>query len=351
MKTILSGKAGLPPGTLVHIGTQKADEVTISAIDYNFNAFIKEEDLHASACAKYKSVDTNTWINVNGLHQVDTLSVIGEVFSLHPLLLEDILNTNHRPKFEEFEEYVFVTLKMIGIHENNESLVYEQLSLILGKSWLISFQEQPGDIFSGLRERMEINKGPIRKNGIDYLFYRLIDTVVDYYFLVIEHFSERIAKLEEKVIQTPNETVLREIQVYKRHLMEFKKSVMPLREILSELMKDEVKFIKKSTVRYLADVYDHIVQVNEMVDVQRDILSSTMDLYQSGISNKTNQVMQVLTIIATIFIPLTFIAGIYGMNFENMPELGWKYGYFAIWGLMILICIIMLIYFRSKKWL
>lgn len=347
----LSKKAGLPPGALVHVGKRKAKKVKLFVIDYNATDLSEITCETPEQCFPFKDKDSITWINVDGLHNTEIISSIGSHYGLHPLLLEDVLNTRHRPKMEEFDECLFITLKMLGISEDGHSLISEQVSFVLGNGWVISFQEHEGDIFDALRQRLREGKSNIRKNGADYLLYRLIDTVVDNYFFVTEHISDAAETLEEEVLHTPDNESLQEIQRLKKQLRNLRKSVSPLREAISNLQRDTTALIEESTVRYLRDVYEHIIQVNDTIETQRDALASIMDLYLSGMSNKMNQVMQVLTIIATIFIPMTFIAGIYGMNFDNMPELHWKYGYFGVWGVMAIIIIIMLVYFRRKRWL
>ena len=337
----ISKKAGLPPGSLIHVGSKKTDSVRISVIDYN-KTDLNEIDCEAiEESFPYKENEKVSWINIDGLHDTKIIKSIGDHYGLHHLIQEDILNTTHRPKMEELDNCIFLTLKMLGIGKNEKSVVSEQVSFVLGDNWLISFQEQQGDIFDNLRQRLRDNIGAIRQHGADYLLYRLIDTI----------FSEQIEVLEERVLHISTRQTLYEIQNLKKELIKFRKSTVPLREAISSLHKDESSLIKKGTIRYLRDVYEHIIQVNDSIETQRDLLASIMDLYLSGISNNMNQVMKVLTIIATIFIPLTFIAGIYGMNFDHMPELHWKYGYFGVWGLMIVIFIVMILYFKKKGWL
>lgn len=349
-KTILT-KTGLPPGALIHVGKKRSDKVKITVTDYDEHTFSETVCEHHSESFQYRDTKTTTWINIDGLHQTDVISAIGEHYDLHHLLLEDVLNTGHRPKVEEYDNCLFMTMKMLGVNKHGTSVVSEQVSFVLGDNWLISFQEKEGDIFDGLRQRLRDSVGVIRKNGPDYLLYRLIDTIVDNYFFVTEHFGEVTEDLEETIIDDPDEDILIEIQRLKKMLIKFRKSVMPLREAIALIDKDGNKLIKKPTLRYLRDVYEHVIQVSDFIESQRDMLASLMDLYLSGVSNKMNQVMQVLTIMATIFIPLTFIAGIYGMNFDNMPELHWKYGYQAVWVLMGLVLIGMVWYFKRKKWL
>jgi magnesium transporter len=345
-----SEKSGLPPGTLIHIGKVKTEKVRLTTINYNVDEY-NQFECSIEECTQFKDSNKFYWINIDGLQNTEMIGKIGKQLNLHPLLLEDILNTNHRPKVEEYDNYLFLTLKMLGIHKNGNKIVSEQVSFVLGNNWLLSFQEQQGDVFDAIRTRLRENKGLIRQKGVDYLLYSLIDVIVDNYFFVTEYFSDNIEKLEEQVLHNPSQESLQKIQKLKRLLMNFRKSIFPLREAVASLQKYNVELIKESTFRYLRDVYEHLIHLSDSLESQRDMLASIMDLYLSGVSNKMNEVMKVLTIIATIFIPLTFIAGVYGMNFENMPELHWKFGYFAIWGIMVVIAVIMINYFKRKKWL
>ena len=315
----ISKKEGLPPGALVHVGNQLAETVKISVIDFDGESFFETVCKKTEDCFPYKDKKSTSWINIDGLHETKVLSSIGNHYDLHPLLLEDVLNTRHRPKFEEFDDQIFITLKMLGIGEDGLSIVSEQVSIVLGEGWVLSFQEYEGDLFDNLYIRLRDNKGNFRKRGADYLVYRLIDTIVDNYFYVTEHYSEVLEVLEEKVLSHQGDDSLEEIQRIKKQLSSLRKSITPVREVILSMQKDAGNLIEEGTNRYLTDVYEHIIQVNETIETQRENVASIMDLYLSGVSNKMNQVMQVLTIIATIFIPLTFIAGIYGMNFVNMP--------------------------------
>lgn len=348
--TQLSKKSGLPPGTLIHIGKKRASKVRITAIDYTESLYNESEFQDISNCFPFKETSSTSWINIDGIHNTEIIEALGNHFGHHPLLMEDILNTLSRPKLEEYEDYLFLNLKMLGIGKDQNAIISEQVSLILGKNYVISFQEQPGDIFDSIRVRIRESKGNIRKRKADYLFYRLIDTVVDHYFFIIEHLSERIEKLEDIILVTQSTHILHQIQDLKTQLIQIRKAISPLREAVSLLQKDEVKLIHKNTLQYFRDVYQNLIQVSESIDIYREMTKNLMDLYQSGINNRMNQVMQVLTVIATIFIPLTFIVGIYGMNFDNMPELHWKYGYFIIWGIMVTVVLFMLKYFKRKKW-
>lgn len=346
-----SRKAGLPPGTLVHIGAEKTEDVWVSVIDFNTDRISEDQIKNLSDCSKFLDQSTSSWINIDGIHDVKIVGDIGKTFGLHDLILEDITNTLHRPSTEVYDAYVFLTLKMMGISEDKDMIISEQISLVLGTNWVLSFQEKRGDIFEPIRARLREESSRLRKYKTDYLFYRLIDSVVDNYFFVMEHISEKIELLEEKVFSEENIDLQREIQELRKELINVRKSVVPLREAINTIIRDENDFIEGTTSRYFKDVHDHIIQVLDMSESQRDILSGLMDLYMSGISNRMNQVMKVLTIISTIFIPMTFIAGIYGMNFEYMPELQWRYGYFFIWGIMFLVFIVMLIFFKRNKWL
>lgn len=306
---------------------------------------------NVSEALAFKESNKVCWINVDGIHDVDVVAKLGEDFGIHPLLLEDVLNTRQRPKTEEYDECIFVSIKMLGISVNRKQIMNEQLSFVLGPSWVISFQEQEGDLFDGIRNRIQDSKSLIRKNGPDFLLYRLIDRVVDNYFFVAEFFGESLEDLEERVLENPDTESLHQIQRIKKLLVQFKRSVSPMREVIGLLEKDNHPFIKKNTKRYLRDLYEHIIQVNEAIEAHRDLISGVTDLHSSGVSNKMNQVMKVLTIISTIFIPMTFIAGIYGMNFELMPELKWEYGYLYVWVLILAILVAMVVFFKTRKWL
>ena len=347
-----SKKAGLPPGSLVHIGEKKAEEVKITIIDYDETHFQEKVIKTIEECIPFKDKPTVTWINVDGIHQVELLEKLGQCYGLHPLTLEDILNTDQRPKIEDFGDYVFIVLKMLYYRDKTDEIVTEQMSLILGSNFVISFQEGiEGDLFDPIRERIRSEKGRIRKMGADYLAYSLLDSIVDYYFVILEKLGERIESLEEKLVANPNPETLQIIHNLKREMIFLRKSVWPLREVISGLERGESSLIKESTRIYLRDVYDHTIQVIDTIETFRDMLSGMLDIYLSSVSNRLNAVMKVLTIIATIFMPLTFLAGIYGMNFKFMPELEWRFGYPLILLIMMAIGVFMLFYFKKKKWL
>jgi magnesium transporter len=348
----VSKKIGLSPGTLVHIGKKKIEKVRIRLIDYDEAQVQEKEAKTIEECFPFKDQPTVTWVNVDGLHEIQVMEKIGKHFGLHPLVLEDILNTDQRPKTEDFDDYIFVVLKMLCFDEDQEEVRAEQISIILGSNFVLSFQERVGDIFDPLRERIRNAKGRVRKMGPDYLAYALMDAIVDNYFTVLEKLGEKIEGMEEELVTNPTPETLQTMHNLKREMIFLRKSVWPLREVVSRLERGESKLIKDSTGIYLRDVYDHTIQVIDTVETFRDMLSGMLDIYLSSISNRMNQVMKVLTIIATIFIPLTFVAGIYGMNFEYMPELKWHWFYpKAFWLVMIGVAGVMLFYFRRKKWL
>ncbi|MCP8311053.1 MAG: magnesium/cobalt transporter CorA [Candidatus Methylarchaceae archaeon HK01M] len=346
-----SKKTGLPPGTLIHIGEKKIEKVKITIIDYNEAQFQEKEAKKVEECFPYKDQPNVTWINIDGIHDVEIIEKIGNHFNLHPLQLEDILNTEHRPKIEDFEDYIFVVLKMLYYDEKENEIKDEQISLILASNIVISFQESEGDVFNPIRERIRNGKGRIRKMGADYLAYALIDAIVDNYFIILEKLGEKIQDLEEELVTNPTSETLHAIHKLKRENIFLRKSVWPLREVVSKLERGESSLIKETTVIYLRDVYDHIIRVIDTIETFRDLLSGMLDIYLSSISNRMNEVMKVLTVIATIFIPLTLIASIYGMNFTYMPELESPWGYPIVLVGMLFIVTLMLIYFKRKKWL
>jgi len=346
-----SRKAGLPPGTLVHIGTRKAESVRITIIDYDEEKFQEKQLPAIEQCFPFKETTTVTWINIDGIHDVSLIEKLGKQFDLHPLILEDILNTEQRPKLEDFEKYIFIVLKMLSYDDKGQTIEAEQVSLVVGPNFVISFQERVGDVFEQIRDRIRNAKGRVRKMGADYLGYTLIDAVVDGYFSILEKFGEKVEALEEELVTNPTNKTMQQIHNLKRELILLRKSVWPLREVVSALQRSDISIIKETTGIYLRDVYDHTIQIIDTIESFRDMVSGMLDIYLSSISNRMNAVMKVLTIIATIFIPLTFVAGIYGMNFKFMPELQWHWGYPTALGVMGIIAIIMLMYFRRKKWL
>ena len=344
-------KAGLPPGTLVHVGERKVGKAKITIIDYDERHFEEKEAKSVEECFPFKDKPTVTWINIDGIHQLEIIEKIGKHFNIHPLVLEDIANTGQRPKIEDFVDYIFLTLKMLRYSEGEKETKVEQVSVILGSNFVISFQESEGDVFDSIRERIRADKGRIRKMGSDYLSYALMDAIVDNYFTILEKLGDRIEDFEEELVVNPKPETLQAIHDLKREMIFLRKSVWPLREVINRLERWESSLINKSTAIYFRDVYDHTIQVIDSVETFRDMLSGMLDIYLSSVSNKMNEVMKVLTIIATIFIPLTLVAGIYGMNFRFMPELEMAVGYPIVLLIMLCVGVVMILYFRKKRWL
>ena len=343
-----SDKAGLPPGTLMHIGAAKKHKPKISILDYGPTKFVEKIAQTVEECFPFRHKKTVTWINIDGIHDPKIIADLGDHFGFHALLLEDIMNTEQRPKTDDFEDHIFVTLKMISYANKNIST--EQISIVIGNNFVISFQESEGDIFDPIRKRIRENKGKLRKRGPDYLAYSLIDAIVDHYFAVLEKLEEQIEDAEES-ITLPAPEIIKVIPQLKRQTISLQRSIWPLREVVSGMIRSESPLIKKTTTIYLRDVYDHTIQVMDTIETFRDILAGMLEVYLFSVSNRTNETMKVLTIIGTIFIPLTFITGIYGMNFDFMPALKWEYGYLAVLGGMLIIIISLLFYFRKKKWI
>jgi magnesium transporter len=346
-----SAKTGMPPGTLIHVGEASSAQVKITRFSYDEAHLEQDVAETIAACIPLEGKPGVTWIDLDGIHQIEILEQLGECMSVHPLVLEDILNTDQRPKLEDFDDYLFIVLKMSHYDDQSGEMEVEQISLILGPNYVVSFQERPGDVFDPIRDRITNGRGHIRKLGADYLAYTLIDAIVDHYFIVLEQIGEKIEFLEEELITDPTPETLQTIHNLKREMIFLRKSVWPLREVVGGLERRESPLIGESIAVYLRDVYDHTIQVIDTLETFRDMISGMLDIYLSSVSNRMNEVMKVLTIIATIFIPLTLIAGIYGMNFKYMPELEQPWGYPAVWGVMLAIAIVMLIYFRRKKWL
>jgi magnesium transporter len=347
-----SRKSGLPPGTPVHIGERKAGAPRVSLMQYDGEQLVEEAVTDVSACRTWLSRPGVTWINIEGVHQIDLLEEIGAVFGLHPLVLEDIANTGQRPKVEDYGGYLYVVLRMLSLHAATQEVVGEQVSLVLGPNFVISFQEGiAGDVFDPIRGRLRTAKGRVRNEGADYLVYSLIDAIVDGYFVLLEKLGEQIEMLDERMLLNRAREVARTIHLLKREMIWLRKAVWPLREMINTLQRAESPLIRASTAVYLKDVYDHTIEVIDTVETYRDVLSGMLENNLSLLSTRLNEVMKVLTVISTIFIPLTFIVGIYGMNFRYMPELGWRWGYPLVMLGMAGIAVALYFYFRRKKWL
>ena len=346
-----SKQPGLAPGTLVHIGEKKTEKTKITLIKYDETSYQEKDVQSIEECFSLEDARTIKWINIDGIHHIETIRKIGDHYSLHPLTLEDILNTEQRPKMDDYEDYIFVVLKMFFYIEEHHELMVEQVSLIFRPGLVISFQEKEGDVFNPIRERMRNTKSRIIRHGSDYLAYALLDAVVDHYFVILERVGERIEYLQEQLIAEQDNQTLQDIHKLKREMIFLRKSAWPLREIINKMEREESPLIQETTVVYLRDIYDHVMQVIDTIETFREMISGMFDLYLTSISNRMNEVMKVLTIIATMFIPLTFIAGVYGMNFRYMPELEWHWGYYAVLVVMAVIGVAMLVYFRRKKWI
>jgi magnesium transporter len=335
----------------MYIGDKKREKPRITVIDYDAAGFIEKEVASVEECFPFKETSTVTWINVDGVHDASVIERLGRHFDIHPLVLEDIMATTQRPKIEDLGGAVFVVLRMIEFDEKCSEMTADQLSLILGPNYVLTFQETPGDCLGSVRERIRSGKGRIRKLGPDYLAYAVIDAVVDNYFFVLEKLGEKIDGLEEQLIAEPRRELLHEIHALKREMIDLRKSVWPLREVVSGLERSESPLIQKSTGVFLRDVYDHAIQVIDTVESFREMLTSMVETYLSSLSNRMNEIMKVLTIISTIFIPITFLVGLYGMNFHFMPEIKWRWGYAFVWVLIIGSVGGMFAFFRKKKWL
>ena len=342
---------GSPPGTLVFTGEKKKEKVTIDLIDYKDKVISEHEITDPGECRKCLKTDTISWIDVEGIHDVPFIQKLCESLDIHPLVMEDILNVEQRPKMDEYDNYVYIVLKMFHFNKDTSEVSPEQVSIILSKNYIVTFQEGiEGDTFHEVRDRIRNNKGIITKMTTDYLVYTLIDSIIDSYFSILEIFGEKIEKLEEELINNPVKGTLTKIYSLKREMLYLRKTVWPLREAISRLERGESELVTKSTHIYLRDVYDHTINVLDTLETYRDMLSGMLDIYLSSISNKLNETMKYLALISTIFIPMTFIASIYGMNFEFMPELKWLSGYYFALGLMLAVGLGFLIYFKKKKW-
>lgn len=346
-----SEKAGLPPGTLVHTGERPPESTVITVFEYGPDFCQERKPVRLEECFTPQPLQTVRWINIDGLANIGVIEGIGRQFGIHPLILEDILSTGQRPKCDDSTSHLFVVLRMLQYREAEQTVHSEQVSILLGPGYVVSFQESVGDVFEPLREQIRTGRGRVRNTGADYLVYRLMDAVVDGYFLILEQLGERVEALEQEVIQEPSEETLHRIYALKRELIYLRKSVWPLREVISQIEKTASPLITESTEPYFRDVYDHTIQVMDSVDTFRDTVSGLLDIYLTSISNRMNAIMKVLTIITTIFIPLSFIAGLYGMNFRHMPELEWRWGYPAVLAVMALIVAGMFYLFKKNKWL
>jgi magnesium transporter len=340
---------GAPPGTLFYNGEARTDKVKITLIEYNDSEFLEEEYYNLEDCISHVKPNMVKWINIEGLHDTELVEKIGKIYNIHPLTLEDIVHVDQRPKFEDFDHYVVAIMKMISYSTQVDS---EQLAVILCENTVISFQEpHSGDAFDIIRTRLRQSKGRVRKLGPDYLAYALMDAVVDCYFTAIEKIGDKIEEIEEEIISESDKKSLLQLYHLKREMIYLRKQVWPMRDMINNMIRSETTLINPTSDMYLRDLSDHVTRIIDTVETYRDLLSGIMDIYLSTNANRMNEVMKVLTIMSSIFIPVTFIVGVYGMNFENMPELKTRNGYFIAWGIMLSIIIGLIIYFKRKKWM
>jgi magnesium transporter len=346
-----SRKSGLPPGTLVHVGEVLAAETRISIVDYTHDSSSEQVATTMDEITRYRDTDSVTWVNVEGLVNVDLIDAIGQEFEIHPLVLEDILNTHQRPKFEEYDDYLFLVFKVMYPADDGVSINYEQVSLLILNDYVFTFKEKQDAIFDSIKEHLRKPKTRLRNRGADYLAYTILDAVVDEYLALQDYLDTIIESVEEDIADGPDATTLANIQRIRHDLIFMRRSSAPLRELLNGILRSESLLISDATLIFYRDVYDHVLRVTDAFDTYRDMISSLLEIYNTTISNRINEVMKVLTVFATIFIPLTFVVGIYGMNFEYMPELKWKWSYPVLWCVMILVPVLLLSFFRKKKWL
>lgn len=347
-----SHKVGLAPGSLVPVEVREdAGPARITVLEYGTDHQRAETIDSVERAASFREREPVAWINVDGLHDVEVLERLGSDYQLHPLVLEDILNTETRPKLEDYEDYLFMVLKMLTFDPDARQVREEQLSVVLGEGWVLSFQEREGDVLEPVRDRIRRGKGRIRRSGSDYLAYALVDAVVDHYFVVLEEIGDWADRIEVRLLDDPDERLMHEIHQLKRELLHLRRSVWPVRELVNGLHREGTSLVSPDVRVYVRDAYDHTIQVIDTTETYRDLVSGTLDTYLTSVSNRMNEIMKVLTIMASLFIPLTFVAGVYGMNFENMPELAWPWGYPVVLGGMGLMAAGMLYYFWRKGWL
>lgn len=343
-------KMGKAPGTVSYLGTKDKTDSKVYTTLYNADVYEEEETTDIAHILDIKASDKTAWINVIGINDEHFIESLGLKFGLNPLVLEDAINTEQRPKIDEYEDYIFGVFRMLYLNANDE-IVGEHVALTLMKNTVLVFQEVEDDVFDGVRSRIQAKAGRIRSRGADYLFFALLDAIIDNYFLVLENINERIETLEDQVYNDPKPIVAQNIQELKKEILKIRRWIFPVKELLSRLIESEHPLITKDTKLFLRDAMDHTLEINESLQIYREMSMSLMEMYMSNMSNKMNEVMKVLTIMASIFIPLTFIAGIYGMNFDHMPELHTENGYYYVWGFMIILFIGMILYFKKKDWL
>ncbi len=344
-------RLGLPPGSLVHIGERKTEKVRITVMNYDEPHCFEAVLDGVEQTAEYRDKPGVSWINIDGIHDGEVMEAAGRIFGIHQLVLADIMNTGQRPKYEAYDGYVFIVLKMLDMQPGHNEIIAEQFSILISRNCVITFQEAPGDVLNPLRDRIRGSKGHIRKAGPDFLASCIIDAILDGYFEVLDDLSDRVSEMEERLIERPGQNLLQRIYAARRESLLLRKYIRPVREIITSLEHNESGLISRETYPYIRDLYDHSLQILETMESLRDSITGMLEMYLSSASNRMNEVMKVLTIIATIFMPLTFIAGVYGMNFHNMPELGWRYSYPAVLVLMLAVGGGMFWFFRRKRWI
>jgi magnesium transporter len=345
-----SRTVGMPPGTLVHIGEKKRETTLMTLIDYDEDTF-EQKQIGSRELEQLQNRETGIrWLNIEGLNEINTLETMGKIFNLHPLVLEDILNTDERPKIEVNDDYIYISAKMLFYNKELGEFGIDQVSFILGNNYVISISEKDTDVFEPVIRRLQMGTTRFRKLGADYLMYSLLDIIVDNYFTVLEDFGDLVEIVEDEMVVRTSRQSLGTIHKLKREILFLHKAVWPLREVLSFLQREESLLVHETTEIYIRDLYDHVIQVMDTTETIRDILSSMLDIYLSSSSNRMNEIMKVLTIISTVFMPLSFIVGVYGMNLKNMPELNWPWTYPVLWLVMLAISLSMLMYFKRKKW-
>ncbi|MCB0650094.1 MAG: magnesium/cobalt transporter CorA [Saprospiraceae bacterium] len=345
-------KPGLPPGSVVFTGNRKVEKILLHFLQYDAT-FIEEKELdnHSNIPFQVSTDEKVNWYDIRGIHDTQLIELIGQSFDIHPLILEDIADTHQRPKFDEYESGVFIVIQALAFDQETRQVAREQVAIFFRKGLIVTFQERAEDLLEPVRHRLKGGKGKMRQKGTDYLAYAILDTIVDNYYIVLDNIEDTIETLEEKIVEGQETDSKGEIHALKKELLTVRKSVAPLREAISRFSKTESPFVDESSVIFIRDLYDHTIQVLEIIETYRDMLTGLQDLFISAVSFKMNQVMQLLTLIATIFIPLTFLAGIYGMNFKYMPELHWKYGYYGLLVVMAIIFFGSMYYFKRKKWI
>ncbi len=342
-----STKVGLPPGTVKYLGHKKTRKIFFELIEFDSKKVIEQEYDSFSSIKEFDD-KKKYWLRVSGIHDDKLLKKIGKRFDINPLVLEDIVTNTQRPKIDDYGKYLYVVFKTIYFKKSD--IISEQISLIIFKNFIISFQESERNIFEAVKNRLNNKKSKMRKLGPDYLSYAIVDATVDNYYLILEEIGENIEFIEKEITLNPKTELLNKIYKLKRQMIFLRKTIWPLREMMNLMSRNESGLIKKSTNIYLRDLYDHVIQVIDTVETYRDLLSGMHDIYLSSVSNKLNEIMKVLTMIATIFIPLTFIAGVYGMNFRHMPELDVWWAYPVVMLFMLLVVVLMLLFFKRKNW-